>query len=59
MEIRSRGQSVTVEIVPEKLKVKACRSCEGPIKTGSQNKVHELKAPETLELDLKGKDEAG
>jgi alpha,alpha-trehalase len=52
MEIRYRGHSISVEIVPEKVKITACKSCEAPIKIGFKEKVHELKEQETLELEL-------
>ncbi len=52
MQVRYRGQSLEVEITQGKLKVRALRCAEKPIKIGFREEVSELKEGDTKEFGL-------
>jgi alpha,alpha-trehalase len=52
MQIRYRGQNLSIDITPEKLKVTACKGKEKPIKIGYKEEIRELEEGKTLEIQL-------
>jgi len=52
MLVRYRDHSLRVEIVPDKMRIKATKVSADPIKIGFNEKIHHLKPGRLLELDL-------
>ena len=55
MQIHYRGHNLSIEILPGKLRVTACRAREKPIKIGFKEEIHELQEGKTLEIELSQK----
>ncbi len=55
LRIHYRGHDLDVEIVPDKMKITACKAREKPIKIRYRKKLHELQEGKTLEIVISPK----